>query len=175
MSSANSLHLSVASHRLSLKKSMLGSKLRSRMFPEREKSKPTFFMPGMMLVVAAITHPFRDATTEAALPPRQEPPQRCTGHTYGALGETAQLLLQHIVPLYARRLGIPSSVVSRFTFGRITGSVIKSLVTPDVNNCFCISNLWNDARTILLLSILFLGTNNRPLPIERKHERIVYS
>ena len=49
--------------------------------------------------------------------------------TYGALGETAQLLLQHLAPLFARRLGFPSPIASRIIFGRITGSVIESMAT----------------------------------------------
>ena len=47
--------------------------------------------------------------------------------TFGALGEAAIEALQKIVPHYARRLGITSTVASRVVFGRITTSVIKSM------------------------------------------------
>ena len=39
--------------------------------------------------------------------------------------------LQHIVPLFARRLGTLSPIVSRIIFGRIKGSVIKPMATAD--------------------------------------------
>ena len=119
---------------------------------ERIRADVTFYTSGMTQVVdAAITHPFRDATTKAAA--ASTPGAAATLYeavkvahykdvlskhqslipfvcdTYGALGETAQHLLQHLVPLYARRLGIPSSIASRIIFGRITGSVIKSMAT----------------------------------------------
>lgn len=47
--------------------------------------------------------------------------------TYGALSESAINLIQAIVPLYARRLGISSQVASRIVFGRITTCVVKSM------------------------------------------------
>lgn len=128
------------------------SKVSNKPGKEGIRADITFFRSGTMQVIdTAITHPFRDATTRVAasitagaaatlyedvkvahykdvLTKSQSlVPFVCD--TYGALGETAQLFLQQIVPLFARRLGIPSSIASRIIFGRITGSVIKSMAT----------------------------------------------
>ena len=125
-----------------------------RLFPKapQRRADICFFQSGKICVVdVAITHPIRDADTRAlaaAIPggaaTKYEDvkvvdyssileschflvPFVCD--TYGALGQSAIRLLQKIVPLYARRLGLSSTTASRIVFGRITGSVVKSMAT----------------------------------------------
>ena len=133
---------------------LLSPKLEPHVFASHPNLRAdlAFFRSGQLHVIdVAITHPFRDDTTRKIAAAMPGGAANCyeqikNAHyrdaltkmhvlvpfvcdSYGALCETAILLLQAIVPLYARRLGISSTVASRIIFGRITSSVVKSMAS----------------------------------------------
>lgn len=135
-----------------LRDALLNPRIEPHSFPRNPNLRADLsFFTGFKIQVVdvAITHPFQSASLRAsaaaipgaaatlyervkeshykdALTPTQVLVP-FVADTYGALGDTAVALLQAIVPLYGRRLGISSTVASRIVFGRLTTCVVKSM------------------------------------------------